>query len=67
MDRKKRRKERINNRLKEVKRILEEITLNENETEATEKTSNVIIKDSTNWVFTESDISLKGKSLFLNL
>ena len=42
MDRKKRRKERINNRLKELKRIFEEVTLNENETEATEKTSNVI-------------------------
>ena len=61
MDRKKRRKERINNRLKELKRILEEVTLKENETEATEKTSNVIITDSTNWVFTESDLSLCAK------
>ena len=61
MDRKKRRKERINNRLKELKRILEEVTLNENETEATVKTSDVIIKDSTNWLFTESDLSLCAK------
>ena len=61
MDRKKRRKERINNRLKELKHILEEVTLNENETEATEKTSNVIIKDLTNWLFTESDLSLCAK------
>ena len=58
LDRKKRRKERINNRLKELKRILEEVTLNENETEAMEKMSDVIIKDSTNRLFTESDLSL---------
>ena len=57
----KERKERINNRLKELKRILEEVTLNENETEATEKTSSVIIKDSTNWLFIESDLSLCAK------
>ena len=61
MDRKKRRKERINNRLKELKRILEEVTLNENETEAMVKMSDVIIKDSTNWLFTESDLSLCAK------
>ena len=60
MDRKKRRKERINNRLKELKHILE-VTLNENETEATVKMSDVIIKDSTNWLFTESDLSLCAK------
>ena len=63
MDRKKRRKERLNNRMKELKRILEEVTLNENETEATVKMSDVIIKDSTNWLFTESNLSLCAKDL----
>ena len=56
-----REEKRINNRLKELKRILEEVILNENETEATEKKGNVIIKDSINWVFTESDLSLCAK------
>ena len=61
MDGKKRRKERINNHLKELKRILEEVTLNENETEATVKISDVIIKDSTNWLFIELDLSICAK------